>query len=378
MTTTTFVIGYLFADGGRQASGRKGTAGDCVTRAAALLQGFRDGLSMTDFGSSDWAALYDATYRRMATANRDGRGGTRSARNGLYKQDYEPVFLNDFGFVKVSLGRGTRPTYSEAYDRFGPCIVKTRKHVCALIDGKLLDIFDGRFYDWEDEYGDIETRQRKAMSVYALPGWDDNPDGSKTLPTGAKYTRLTEDEYYRRYGGMTDDKDRSATDLSEVRVFKPSTARADEERCELCGKQRHHHRREYRTNRVICRDDNDERDGSDRPTRPQQERKETMTTTTSPRKAWTAFLRPLTGGTACVVVRKVGGPAPIGGMPPVPDRDFRLVAGSRPAGEAFDRTVAEGLVNRFNEGGLINAFVRMNRDKWITRNGDMTLERIKS
>ena len=99
--------------------------------------------------------------------------------------------------------------------------------------------------------------------------------------------------------------------------------------------------------------------------------------TTTIRKAWTAFVRPLTGGTARVVVRKVGGPAPIGGVPPVPDRDFRLVAGSRPSGEAFDRDVAEGYVRRFNEEGLINAFVRMSKDRYVSRNGDMTLERIR-
>ena len=95
-------------------------------------------------------------------------------------------------------------------------------------------------------------------------------------------------------------------------------------------------------------------------------------------KAWTAFVRPLTGGTARVIVRQAGGPAAIGGVPDRPDRDFRLVAGSRPAGEAFDRTVAEAYVRRFNEEGLINAFVRMSKDKWITRNGDMTLERIRT
>ena len=229
-TTTATFIGYLFTDGGRQASGRRGKTGDCVTRAAALLQGFRDGLSMTDFRSDAWGSLYDRTYKRLAVANRDGYGGNRSARNGIYKADYEPVFVNDFGFVKIRLGKGTRPTYSEAYHRFGPCIVKTRKHVCALIDGKLLDNHDGRTYPWPDDYGDVEIRERKAMSVYALPGWDANPDGSQTLPTGAKYTRLTEAEYYRRYGGF-DERDASSEpdrfvirNEADLRVMKQAIA----------------------------------------------------------------------------------------------------------------------------------------------------------
>ena len=167
------MIGFRFADGGREASGRKGKAGDCVTRAASLLLAVREGLDFGDFGTDEWGSLYDATYKRLAIANRDGKGGSRTARNGIFKQDYEPVFLNDFGFQKVRLGKGTRPTYSEAYRRFGNCIVKTRKHVAAIIGGLLLDLQDDRTYEWEDEYGDIETRQRKAMSIYTLPASDE-------------------------------------------------------------------------------------------------------------------------------------------------------------------------------------------------------------
>ena len=95
-------------------------------------------------------------------------------------------------------------------------------------------------------------------------------------------------------------------------------------------------------------------------------------------KGWTAFVRPLTGGTARVVVRQLGGPAAIGGVPPVPDRDFRLVAGSRPEGEAFDRDVAEGYARKFRNEGMINLFVRMNANRWVTRNGEFRLERIRN
>ena len=101
------------------------------------------------------------------------------------------------------------------------------------------------------------------------------------------------------------------------------------------------------------------------------------TTATTTRKVWTAFLRPLTGGAARVIVRYQRPPlADVGGLRHLPAWDFRLVAGS-PEGEAFDRSVAEGLVRRFNNEGLINAFIRLNRDKWISRKGDMTLERIR-
>ena len=194
MTTTTAItgitrIGYRYSDGGRAASGRSGKAADCVVRAATLLQGFRDGLDPADFLTDVWGRLYDATYKRLAIANRDGLGGRRTAREGIYRADYEPVFVNDFGFVKVKLGRGSKPTYSEAYATYGPCIVKTTKHVCALIDGRLYDLSDGRIYDW---FG--ELRERKAQCVYALP----TADGTIRLPSGGVYRRMTEAEYYGR------------------------------------------------------------------------------------------------------------------------------------------------------------------------------------
>ena len=183
-------IGYKYSDGGRAASGRSGKAADCVVRAAALLRGFADGLDPADFLTDVWGRLYDETYKRLAVAHRDGLGGRRTAREGIYRADYEPVFINDFGFVKINLGRGSKPTYSEAYDRFGPCIVKTTKHVCALIDGTLYDLSDGRIYDW---FG--ELRERKAQCVYALP---ERRMGQSVLPSGGVYRRMTEAEYYGR------------------------------------------------------------------------------------------------------------------------------------------------------------------------------------
>ena len=63
--------------------------------------------------------------------------------------------------VKVKLPTGTKPTFAEAWATYGDCIVTTSKHVAALQDGALHDIWDGRVYD----YGDI-AGERKAQSVW--------------------------------------------------------------------------------------------------------------------------------------------------------------------------------------------------------------------
>ena len=111
------MIGYVYGDGGRWEAGFKGSAGDCVTRALAILTG----------------RPYRERYRALANANARA-GGKRSARNGIRKGAEAEVF-QACGLVKVALGKGPRPTYSEAYQQYGDCIVSTTRHLAALVDG---------------------------------------------------------------------------------------------------------------------------------------------------------------------------------------------------------------------------------------------------
>ena len=174
------MIGYLQDDGGRQDAGYKGKASDCVVRAFYILTG----------------ADYADAYKEFACAEqRFGKSGKRSARNGICNKAIQYVFEAN-GLVRISLGRGVKPTYSEAHERYGDCIVRTRGHVCAIIRGNLMDTFDNRGYWWdpimERKYGNdhqekpycgyttktidgvkthygperIEWRERKAMSVW--------------------------------------------------------------------------------------------------------------------------------------------------------------------------------------------------------------------
>ena len=140
------MIGFSYDDGGRRGAGYKGDAGDCTVRALAILTG----------------ETYRTVYLDMAQANKRVEG-KRSARNGVLPKVYQPVFQT-YGLERVKLPKGTRPTYTEAHERYGDCIVKTARHVSAIVDGDLRDTFDGRTYEWEDE-----TRERKAQSIWRIP-----------------------------------------------------------------------------------------------------------------------------------------------------------------------------------------------------------------
>ena len=136
------MINYQYNDGGRSAY-YKGYARDCVVRATGIILR-RD---------------YKEVYKIMANANHKA-GFRRSAREGIHKRVYGSMW-EQMGIIPVHLPLGPKPTYTEAHDEYGNCIVSTRGHVASIINGSLRDTFDGRTYEWEDE-----IRERKALKVW--------------------------------------------------------------------------------------------------------------------------------------------------------------------------------------------------------------------
>ena len=145
-------LNYVHDDGGRAASGRRGSAGDCAVRAVAIVAGVD----------------YDTVYRAAAILHRD-RNGTRTARNGLDKRDTDKL-ATMFGLRKVPFQRGVRPTLAEAHAAHGDCMASTTGHVCALVGGALRDTRDYRVYGIFTRHPDgtetTEIRERKAMSIW--------------------------------------------------------------------------------------------------------------------------------------------------------------------------------------------------------------------
>ena len=156
------MINYIYDDGGRANAGYKGDAGDCQVRAISIITGY------------PYKRVYDTIaktfkkngYAKTANAERIGK-----AKVGLNTPRLiQDMIFKDFGFTKVKLGRGTKPTYTEAEEEFGSCIVTTTKHFAALKEGSLRDTFDGRIYAWKED-GQEVIKQRKARSIW-LPNSD--------------------------------------------------------------------------------------------------------------------------------------------------------------------------------------------------------------
>ena len=153
------LIGYVQDDGGRAAAGFKGHAGDCVVRAIAILT----------------RQPYADIYARMAAAMKQagysasGNGYRQKPRPGLHPRigprSVQNLVKRSYGLHRVDLGRGSRPTYTEAWLRHGNCLVGTTKHISAIVDGALRDTFDGRTYD-ATIYGRGAHEHRKAQSVW--------------------------------------------------------------------------------------------------------------------------------------------------------------------------------------------------------------------
>ena len=165
-------IGFCYDDGGRQAAGYVGdSAGDCVTRALCILL----------------HADYRRVYRMFANANASA-GHKRTAREGLQPAVWKPIF-RALGLQPVKLPRGPRPTFTEAYDRYGDCIVATTRHIAAIVGGYLHDTGDSRLYVWTDpDTRQTEVRERKAQSVWVRPSVP--VAGALRRPFGARRRRV--------------------------------------------------------------------------------------------------------------------------------------------------------------------------------------------
>ena len=151
------MIGYAKNDGGRAASGRRGQTGDCVVRAIAILTG------------ADYDRVYNDMAAAMKAAGFPATGDARRTRGPKAWRVQQNV-LESYGLEKIYMpARSRKPTYTEAYEKYGNCVVKTTRHLAAIRDGKLQDIADSRLYLWDGGYaGTIRERSRKATSIWIL------------------------------------------------------------------------------------------------------------------------------------------------------------------------------------------------------------------
>ena len=125
------IVGFIRDDGGRQDAGYKGATGDCVVRSLAI---------MSDRG-------YKECYDACASANKLFSGNpkaTRSARQGVNENAWHYVF-SYLGFEDTGVKASDELTITEAYQRFGDCVVEIPRHLLAVKGGCVVDAWDSRF-----------------------------------------------------------------------------------------------------------------------------------------------------------------------------------------------------------------------------------------
>lgn len=125
-------MNYVYSDGGREAAGYKGLAGDCVCRAVAIASG----------------RPYDEVYKRLAQGAGSQRAGKRgkvaaSARNGIYvNRKWFKDLMAEWGFEWVptmTIGSGCKVHLRAEELPAGRLIVSVSRHYVAVIDGVIHD-----------------------------------------------------------------------------------------------------------------------------------------------------------------------------------------------------------------------------------------------
>lgn len=130
---------WVYDDGGREAAGYKGAAGDCCARAFAIAM------------QRPYREVYDEFAKinagQMGRSRRaKAQRGKRSARNG--------VFVTCAGFKRwlkeqgwewvpcMKIGQGCTVHLADGELPMGRIVARVSRHVCAVIDGVVRDTWD--------------------------------------------------------------------------------------------------------------------------------------------------------------------------------------------------------------------------------------------
>jgi hypothetical protein len=126
---------YIYNDGGREAAGFRGYAGDCVARAIAIASG----------------RPYAEVYARLAKGNRAQRAGktgkrSESARKGIsVNRQWFKDLMVEWGFRWVptmTIGSGCRVHLRADELPAGRLVVAVSRHYTTMIDGVINDTYN--------------------------------------------------------------------------------------------------------------------------------------------------------------------------------------------------------------------------------------------
>lgn len=129
------MAGFAYNDGGREQSGFRGDADDCVVRAYVIASGLSYTETYAEF--NDWLrARYPATFTSKK----------RSVRNGVQKADTRAWF-EEKGWTwtpTMRVGQGTKVHLRADELPSGPIVCSVSRHLVAVLDGVVHDTHDPR------------------------------------------------------------------------------------------------------------------------------------------------------------------------------------------------------------------------------------------
>lgn len=141
---------FIRTDGGREAAGHRGKAGDCVCRAIAIASGAPY--------AEVYAALAEGTGSQRATKRQGKRAA--SARNGINTgRKWFKDYMRSLGFEwtpTMLIGQGCKVHLADEELPLGRLVVCVSGHYTAVIDGVIHDTFDP---------------QREIAMFRQFPGW---------------------------------------------------------------------------------------------------------------------------------------------------------------------------------------------------------------
>lgn len=124
---------WIYNDGGRQAAGYKGDAGDCVTRAIAIVSG------------KPYQEVYGELKAEMRSERPRSGKKRSSVRDGVKKATIKR-YLHKLGFHWVAcmqIGTGCQVHLTDGeLPAEGRLIVSVSRHLTAVIDGVIHDTHD--------------------------------------------------------------------------------------------------------------------------------------------------------------------------------------------------------------------------------------------
>lgn len=129
---------HIYNDGGRAASGFKGSAGDCVARAISIAA--QRSYAQTYF---ELAAI---NSKMRKTKRRNAHAGRRTAAHGIYvKSKLFKDYMQKLGFrwtPTMQIGSGCKVHLTDSELPSGRLVVSVSKHYTAVLDGTIHDTHD--------------------------------------------------------------------------------------------------------------------------------------------------------------------------------------------------------------------------------------------